>query len=431
MTLYLLVLVASVFLGTELFSLSLPGFQLTVYRLLGLGAMPLMILQIWRQNRQLTLGTRDGASSMVVAYGIWWFSALLSFFWVKDLVGWAQAVFLLTLGMSASGLLYWCVSRLDQWKKLVRTAWIMMSGLIVWGYFEILTNIYLFADLSKLDRRGTFNSDMGSRIPVTIFENQNDFATMLLAYLCLNLICQKISKSGRPQFIYWVTGLLATYLIYRTDSRMSLLCVGIFFGTYWLTQLRYDLSTRFAKRVVILLLLALVAIFATVPQVSDALGSVIYTGQSGYLSGDLVRVNLLRLGIIFLGQTFGLGVGAGNIEYWMEHAAFLPLKGITNMHHWWFEILVGYGLIPFIVYVVAYGHLVQRLWQIQRISHKFHQPVVRSLLAFLVTFVFASTTSANNILIEWHWVFFGLILAYLKVVDTSNDGPYLKKERSR
>ena len=41
--------------------------------------------------------------------------------------------------------------------------------------------------------------------------------------------------------------------------------------------------------------------------------------QYQQLSGDTVRMNLWRNGLLFLGETFGLGVGLGNIEVARRH----------------------------------------------------------------------------------------------------------------
>ena len=45
--------------------------------------------------------------------------------------------------------------------------------------------------------------------------------------------------------------------------------------------------------------------------------------------------------------------------------------------------------------------------------------ICQSFFAFLIAFAFASITSANNMLIEWHWVYFGLIISYIKLAELS------------
>jgi hypothetical protein len=51
---------------------------------------------------------------------------------------------------------------------------------------------------------------------------------------------------------------------------------------------------------------------------------------------------------------------------------------------------------------------------------------MNALITFLLVFIGASITSANNMLIEWHWVFFGLIIAYIGIMEAQVFG---KKKR--
>jgi len=74
-------------------------------------------------------------------------------------------------------------------------------------------------------------------------------------------------------------------------------------------------------------------------------------------------MNLIRNGLVFLSSTFGFGVGAGNIEYWMEHNPVYNTSSITNMHNWWIEILVAYGVIIFILYIVFFAKLFMNFYR--------------------------------------------------------------------
>ena len=156
---------------------------------------------------------------------------------------------------------------------------------------------------------------------------------------------------------------------------------------------------------------------AYVPAVQNMVDALIYTGSTDIVTGDTGRVNLLRNGMIFLAATFGFGVGAGNIEAWMANYRFLPTQNIINMHHWWAEILVAYGVIIFVLYTLVYILLIYRLFQIRKKQTKQMSGVSNQLIAFLIVYSLASITSASNMLIEWHWIFFGLIIAYIKVYE--------------
>jgi len=414
---FLIVLVASVFLGTEAFAIPTPVAQLTIYRACALSVPFLLIYYLIQHNTKLKIKRNSYASLTVAMYIFWWVWSVVSILWVENIGSWLQAVFLLTLGISSIIALYFWTNNLEVWKVLVRISWGMMSILVLWGYYEIITNHYLFADLAELDKHNTFASAPMTRIPITHFANQNDYATMLFAYLSLTIVLYYLTSNIKKKMLYIIMGFSAVYLIYRTDSRMIILCLILYAIIHFALKFKWDFKRKHYIATVILLAILFVGAIAFVPQVQNILDTFIYTGSSDIVTGDTGRVNLLRNGLVFLGHTLGLGVGAGNIETWMRNYRFLPTNNIVNIHNWWGEILVGYGLLIFILYTVCYMLLVYRLFQIRKNQSKRNRNVTNQLIAFLISYIFASMTSASNMLIEWHWVFFGLIISYIKVCE--------------
>lgn len=423
MYLYLLILVCSIFLGTEILAIPTPVAQLTIYRVAALSTIPLLLYQVTRPRQQLKIATANTASNVLVCFLLWWFFAFSSILWAADLKGWFQHMFLMSIGMSSIIALYAWVSDLRMWKRLITGAWVSVTGLVIWGYFEILTNIYLFANVDKLDKYRTFSSQPMTRIPITTFENQNDFATLLLAYLALCLIMYYFSSKNWHRLLYAGSFISGSYLVYRSGSRLSLLCLLLFIIVHALSYIRLDLKAKHYLATLTIGLAGIITLVVIRPSLINKVSSLFYFGDHLHeLSGDAVRINLWRNGLIFLGQTAGFGVGLGNIEHWMLENAFWTTSGqqlITNMHNWWLEILVGHGLLAFIVYVLAYGLLLLRLLQIAKRSSHGVARSAHALFSFMVIFIFASITSANNMLIEWHWLFFGLIISFVKVCDAS------------
>lgn len=415
---FLMILVASVFMGTEILAIPTPFAQLTIYRVFALG-IPLCIgYSMVQKNSRLEIKKNSYATFFVAVFIIWWLWSIVSFLWIKDLRLWLQAVFLLTLGISSILGLYFWTKDFQQWKKLIQVAWFMMTLLVGLGYYEIITNHYLFANLGKLDKYNTFVSDPMTRMPITHFENQNDFATMLLAYITVGVVLYYLTPQAIKKIGYLISVFLGAYLIYRSRSRMILLCLILYAVCIFFLKFKWDIKKRYYG--IALILSAIIGILAIfyVPAVRNMIDTLIYTGSSDIVTGDTGRVNLIRNGMIFLAATFGLGVGAGNVEAWMESYRFLPTQNIINMHHWWVEILVAYGVIIFILYTLAYILLIYRLFQIRKHQTKRMKNVSNQLIAFLIVFSLASITSASNMLIEWHWIFFGLIIAYVKIYET-------------
>lgn len=419
--LYLILLVASVFLGTELLAVSTPFLQITLYRVLTLSVYPILFIALWRRSPKLRLDLNNRGTYFVGAIFVWWLTAIVTISWVESLSRWFQAFFLLTLGFGAILSLYFFVSTLDQWKKLSVTIWGMMTGLVLWGIVEITTNIYLFADLDKLDKYHTFASNPWSRIPVTIFENQNDYGTMLLAYLGLTVVIYALTDSVWLRLVEVGMSILSIYLVYRTDSRMSLLAVIVMIGLLVIRHFPMKRTLTFMRQLIASGVGIIGILLLIKPSIIQKVLEVLYTKGQDYLTGDMARANMMKNGFYFLGKTGGFGVGAGNIEHWMIEYGPYSTNGIANIHNWWLEILVGYGVLPFILYSLAYILLLIRLYQLSY-SHLIEpswRQVAYGLFMFMFVFIFASITSANNLLIEWHWVYFGIIVSFVHLLDRS------------
>lgn len=418
---YLVILVASVFLGTQVFAVPTPVAQLTLYRLCALSVIPVLSIQLWQRRHSLKWLARSQASFMVGALLVWWLWALASVAWVQDIKLWFQTMFLMTLGVSSVLALYFWVDNLYQWRRLVNAVWVVMSGLMAWGYFEIVTGRYFFADVVKLSREQGMSAGVWRRIPITTFANQNDYAVMLLAYIVTSLILYHLSITAVRRLVFLFCVALASYLIYRTGSRMALLCTLLLLLSIVLQQLNWRMTRKHFWTGVACVVAGALLVFFIRPSLVNRIISLFYSVSHTILTGDIIRVNMMRNGLVFLAETGGFGVGAGNIEHWMKQYAFLPTRGIPNIHNWWFEILVGYGVIVFALYTVGYGGLIYRLGQLKRHVNKALGQVVRLLWSFLIIYVLASITSANNMLIEWHWIYFGLIISFVKLQEQQRE----------
>lgn len=425
---YLVVLVASVFLGTELLAIPTPLAQITPYRLLVMGAFLIFAYQLFKGDSSIKVQTQAYSTVIVAIFAFWWLWGIFSGIWSLSLMSWIQAMFLLSLGVGSIIAVYLWTEDQAHWHEMVNLVWLMMTFLALWGLYEIITNHYIFADLAKLDKYNTFTANPWARIPITIFANQNDYATMLLAYLPLNLIKINLSPYGRGRFFYLITIILTLFLVYRSESRMIFLSLFLFFIIYALLQLQWDISLNKLLAIAVLALIASIIIFSLVPALRAMLDQLFHFAGDFVNTGDSRRINLWRNGLLFLGQTFGFGVGAGHIEVWMEALPFLPIDEFTNIHNWWLEVLVGYGVVVFMLYIIAYGLLIHSFFRLRRSEIQVNRQIANAFISFLLVYIFASITSANNMLIEWHWVYFALMIAFIKVNEIQSIAKVRKKE---
>ena len=423
---YLIILVSSVFLGSNIIAVTLPVGQISIYRIFSLLVIPMVIFFLVKDRKSFKIHRNSYAAGMVTVYLLWWVWALCSVLWAMSLGSWLQAMVLLTLGISSIvGIFLWTRDYV-QWRTLIKAVWVMMTFLSIWGLFEITTNIYLLADLGKLDKYSTFVTQPWTRIPITYLANQNDYATILLAALPINLILMNTTKNSLKKLLTLLCMLLSTFLIFQSGSRMSLLMALAFYGIYVLLGVRWDFTRKQVLTTGSIVLTLAILAFTFVPPIRGMVTDLIYILPRPVISGDVGRMNMWRNGLMYLGKTFGLGVGAGNIEVWMEIFGPLPTNNIFNIHNWWLEILVGYGAFIFIAYVLGYALMIYRLFNLKKFVNRMHQKIMNAFISFLLVFIGASITSANNMLIEWHWVFFGLIIAYIGIMEAQVFG---KKKR--
>lgn len=419
MTWYLVTIIASVFLGSRVVTLPSPWGPLGLYRLLVVGFWPLFIWRLHHRPDSYRLVSKSKATMMLVCYWIWWVIALVSGLWVESLRDWWRVFFLMSLGMTSITACYFIIDTYDRWILLCRTAWLALTGLVFWGYSEILTNHYLFADMVKLDKDQTFVTEPLTRIPITYFANQNDFATVLLAYLVLSLIVYYGARSLWLRFGIFIPAMASIYLLIRTESRMAIICLFALILCMCFRRISFKQTRPFLRIAGLLGMGVLLALVLFLPALQEKIASLLYDlGPSGNLSGDAKRLNIWRNGLIYWSQTVGMGVGTGNIERWVSQRMVWPTHEIRNMHNWWLEILVSNGTIAFVVYLFGYFNLLARLVELSRKLKDLRVADMAYILSvFLIIFIPASITSASNMLIEWHWVFFGLILAFVKWVD--------------
>jgi len=127
-----------------------------------------------------------------------------------------------------------------------------------------------------------------------------------------------------------------------------------------------------------------------------------------------VRLNLIKNAFYFTAKSASFGVGAGNVEYYMENSKIYPVAAITNVHNWWMEILANYGVFIFAGDLILYISLFLNLWRgYKQVSNCAERMICEALLVGLVSFLIASIRSSSIIAFRPQWMFIGFALAFL------------------
>ncbi|SCI75141.1 Lipid A core-O-antigen ligase and related enzymes [uncultured Clostridium sp.] len=398
------------FFGAQVFTINLGFFQLSLYRIAVLALLFLYVVNSARMEKgHYKLDEHAPNRYSVYMMVTWLIYAVLNIFWMRDLGNYARNLYFLGSGIFG---VVMC-SKLLRTRQDIRKALnivnlgILLQGLI--GWYEVIFRTYRFISQQNID----YYSAVTDRIPIAMQGNPNDFATLMLVGFFIAIICRTLTERKYRVF-YTLCMVNCAVLLILTQSRANI--IGFILGLGVLIVL--------SKKVRWLLPLGLVSLVYFVPDITQSMRELLHFNFTSGYGSDVVRLNLIKNGFIFLTQTFGLGVGAGQIESWMATQAMYYTKGIVNMHNWWMEILTAYGIGIFMGYLIFYGKYIRDMWRRmhQGINKDYRMAV--AMIAVFAGFAIGAVSSSSNITAEWLWMFFGVAIAYqgLPVKIQRNEG---------
>lgn len=422
MTLLTYILIGSVFLGTQILDIELGIAKLSIYRLM-IGLLCVLFLILVKKNDSRIKLFQNRLSSYYTGFYVFWFVyALVSVIWSQDLIGWIKSVFFIGTGMLAILFITFFVNKKNEIIKMYHILFTMIAMHNIIGWYEILTGTYWFADLIKLDKYGTFDTQPMTRIPISIYANQNDYATMLTSGFFILIILILYQKNKYLKSAYLVVLLSSLYLILRTQSRANLL--GLLLGISVMILIKIGpyvkeiIMIKVIQKIIFIIGVIMLLFVFSMDPVQEIILTILTDNRYANVdisSSKYNRIYLLLNGLFFLLRTIGIGVGAGNIEYWMENFSVFPVFDIVNIHNWWGEILVAYGILIFMLYLTMYISMFIQLYrQFKSSSIYFNRISSLGLMGFLAAFTVSSISSSSMMFAEWQWVFWGCIIAFIK-----------------
>lgn len=413
----LYLIVASAFIGVSLFSIDIKIMQFSLYRL----SLFIMIFYLAINNllidKKINIGIKDRQSLIRRFYLFWLIYAAYSLIWVGNLNSGIRDLFFIASGVLCIWIFSTFAIEEKDFKNIFNTIYIMILFHNLLGWFELQTGRYFFADLSKIDRYGQFAYNKSARVPVTLFSNTNDFATLMTFGVFISFIILLNSKKLYIKLLSSFTIVSSILLILKTGSRANML--GVFIGILAIAML--ILLRRFKLSVVIVAGIVGLVLIMMYPPLNARLVNIIqnrllsrFGSNSLSVRSDMTRINLIKNGLNFLLNTVGFGTGVGNIEYWMETRQVFYVGKVFNIHNWWIEILVGYGVVIFIGYISIYFIKVKTLFDAYlKSKESFIRNSSLGLFGFMMAFVISSVSSSSNINTEWMWLFWAVLIAFI------------------
>ena len=280
---------------------------------------------------------KTGNNKWLIALLIWNLWNCLSVVWAKDTRGLISAEIII---FEAFVFVYYgqkLITTKERFIQLIDTLTLAVFVHNCLGWLEVTRKVYLFSRYSdKYSRLG---------YPVSTFTNTNNYG-FYLALMAIMLIAVFVStKNIKRKTVGGLLLVSSVLLLIRTGSRGAIIAFLLGVVTYALIMMK---NKKMAGRIVLSLL-----VFGTVILINRSFRNVIvaimekaFTMDVNAATGsDFYRMNMYANGMDFFIDSIGLGVGAGNVEFWMEHYGTRFTNYIYNLHNWWLEILVGSGVI--------------------------------------------------------------------------------------
>ena len=106
-------------------------------------------------------------------------------------------------------------------------------------------------------------------------------------------------------------------------------------------------------------------------------------------------------------------MGAGNAQFWLANESIVPNSNILYLHNWFLEILVEYGLIIFILYIIFYYKVFKTSLVIfKKSKNSFDINFSLSVMVFMIGFIIVSFSSHSLVYNEWFWIYWAIIISY-------------------
>ncbi|MGM0843751.1 MAG: O-antigen ligase family protein [Bacillota bacterium] len=404
-TALLYLLIASAFLQAAFFVIELGPFSVFPYRLLFLSVFALLVLTLLF-NRGFIYGSDIQVKGYLAFLVFWLLYALLSFSWVKNIVDAIKYSVVIGIGIMVILLVVLLFKRFSNYILFYYT-WLFMLVIVtaigVWNHVteqHLLTSAIINEPPHK------------QHIPTSVFKNQNDFAS----YLAISVFFLTASVKYIKNFVYRLSciGLLGIvlYIIYITESRASILAIIIgAFGLFFLW-----LSTRNKKRLIIagsvVAALLFIVKFDTFYNIYNEATE--FNPSVQVTDSNSMRRNLWLNSTNFIIDTYGVGVGSGNAEHYMEYYKDYPTGGILNVHNWWLEIFVNFGAVIFIGYVLLFVGLIYHIYRFSKVTEsRFEKMICHALLGGMITLAVASISPSSMSNLNYYWILLAFALGFV------------------
>ncbi|WP_429472267.1 teichuronic acid biosynthesis protein TuaE [Neobacillus sp. B4I6] len=401
-------LVMTTFLNQSVLNIHVGFFSLFLYRLVLIAAVTLFLVHVMKERNLPQIWNQVNVKGVLLFLLFWMAYGAVSLLWAKSVIEGIKSLILLGMGISFIFLAVFTFRKMIN-LYLFYGIWMFMTViLMVIGLINHLAHIQL--PTSTLYGAPEYKLSY----PTSVFFNQNDFATFLTISFFFYLSFTKNSKHVFLKTTSLLFAIICVYLIYLTDSRASLL--GVMIG---LIVYMFILLPRYLKRIAAIIgsavfLLGAIVFFA---KLDDLFSASTFSTSNEMLSSNVARLNLLRNTLHFSLDTFGFGVGAGNIPFYLKNESIYATNHVVEVHNWLAEIMGNFGIFILLGYITMYAYLFIRLYKFYKVgSNRNQKELLEACMMGLIGFAVSSISPSSVSNLFFHWVFLGLVISTVSVL---------------
>jgi O-antigen ligase len=271
---------------------------------------------------------------------------------------------------------------------------------------------------------------VNERLGESLFGNANVFAlVIMLALMCSTWLV--VYNEGFIKYVFFIFLATEAYMLFLSGGRKYVLVSALFI--YLLLILKKDKKGKSKQIQYTVLFMIIVAIgywsIINIPQLYNTVGYrmeglfSLFTGErQNKLHEDMVRQNMIVLGLEFFAQRPALGYGMDNYTLLFGEA----FGRYTYSHNNVIEMLVNYGVLGLVAYYSFYVFLIYKLWII-----KVDETKIRDFfLAFMICLIPLEMGIVSYNMYFVH-IFISLVsvLLHMRQVKENRNGAFIRNAK--
>ena len=338
---------------------------------------------------------------------LWLLYAMFSFVWIASIKDAIKAIIFLFVGVSIVFFEVFYFKNLRDLKRLYNIFLFLLLIMVVLGFDNCIRGRYLLE---------IWDSYKYARVefpPVGVFADPNEYASYISITIPFLLVFIRYSGNIIKKILGIVLFIGILFLLVKTLSRANYLAIIFVMGFWFFFLMKPKIKFKYIISVVLFILI-LNMIFSAYLQdrvaiITEQLKTINYKQLS-----ISVRANLIRNSFFIFIKTLGFGVGAGNAEYYMKNYSRYYAHGIPYIHNWLIELLLEYGILVFIGYLIFYLTLFFNLYKLYfTLTIVTEKMICEALILGLVSFPFIIFDQCPYISLKIWWIYLGFYLSFL------------------